>query len=166
MSDLNVDAFVVDRFIPERIDNHGFNVETLSREEIREVFTRYVELSESKKGGNLKLIPYRTLFCLLGNDCKNNIGAVCSAGKSSLDILPDGTILPCRRLPIALGNILKDNIYEIWFNSDVLWNLRNPSNLKGKCSGCEYLDRCGGCRAMSLAVSDDYLAEDPLCWKN
>jgi len=163
--DLRVDAFSIDRFIPERVDNYGFNNAVLSQEEVKEAFTKYVRLYDRKKSPSLKLVPYRALFCLLGHETENDIGAVCSAGKSSLDILPDGTILPCRRLPIALGNILTDNICDIWFNNDILWDLRNMSNLKGKCNGCEYLNRCGGCRAMALAVNNDFLEEDPLCWK-
>jgi AdoMet-dependent heme synthase len=164
--ELKVDAFAVDRFIPERVDNHGFNNEVLSREEIQEAFTTYLRLNDKHKCSTTKLVPYKALFCLLGDETENEIGAACSAGKSALDILPDGTILPCRRLPIPLGNILKDNIYEIWFNNEVLWSLRNTNNLKGKCNGCDYLYKCGGCRAMALAVSGDYLEEDPLCWKN
>ena len=34
-----------------------------------------------------------------------------------------------------------------------------------KCKDCEYIPRCGGCRAMAYSVTGDYLAEDPQCWK-
>jgi len=40
--------------------------------------------------------------------------------------MPDGTIFPCRRLPIPIGNILKDGVYKIWYGAPLLWKLRNP----------------------------------------
>ena len=49
----------------------------------------------------------------------------CAAGVSGLTIMPDGTVVPCRRLPVPLGNVRKDSLREIWSSSKVLNDLRN-----------------------------------------
>ena len=52
---------------------------------------------------------------------------------------------------------------EIWKNSEVLRQLRDPGNLKGKCGCCELRNICMGCRAQSFAATGDYLDEEPFC---
>ena len=94
-----------------------------------------------------------------------HVGAMCSVGENALTILHDGTILPCRRLPMPLGNILKDNILQIWAESPILWQVRRPSGLNAKCGHCPDVSQCRGCRAMALAVTGDWLAPDPHCWR-
>lgn len=93
----------------------------------------------------------------------------CAAGISGLTVLPDGTVIPCRRLPVSVGNVRKDSLREIWASSEVLASLRNKSEYKGKCSTCSRWSRCRGCRAIAYAWSracgrDDILAEDPQCF--
>jgi radical SAM protein with 4Fe4S-binding SPASM domain len=93
----------------------------------------------------------------------------CAAGISGLTILPDGTITPCRRLPVPIGNIRKDSLREIWAMSDVLNVLRNRDSYRGKCGRCSRWATCRGCRAIAFAFSrskgeNDYLAEDPQCF--
>jgi MoaA/NifB/PqqE/SkfB family radical SAM enzyme len=41
--------------------------------------------------------------------------------------------------------------------------MRSFKDYKGRCGSCEYLSVCGGCRARALAVSDDYMEEEPFC---
>ncbi len=93
----------------------------------------------------------------------------CAAGISGLTIRPDGTINPCRRLSIPIGNIRKDSLREVWANSEVLNLLRDKNRYKGKCGICERWAGCRGCRAIAYAYSvakreNDYLAEDPQCF--
>ncbi len=93
----------------------------------------------------------------------------CAAGLSGLTILPDGTITPCRRLHIPIGNVKKDSIREVWITSDVLNSLRDRSKYKGKCGSCSRWNQCRGCRAIAYAYSqskgkDDFLVEDPQCF--
>jgi len=95
----------------------------------------------------------------------------CAAGVSGITILPDGTLTPCRRLGIPIGNILKDSIREIWATSPVLESLRTKTSYKGKCGTCARWSQCRGCRAIAYAYSSatgigDYLAEDPQCFLN
>ncbi len=92
----------------------------------------------------------------------------CSAGVSGLTFLSDGTIVPCRRLPIPLGNIRTDSIRELWATSPVLDALRTRSRYAGKCGVCKSWATCRGCRAIAAAVSrhQDSLSaldDDPQC---
>jgi radical SAM protein with 4Fe4S-binding SPASM domain len=93
----------------------------------------------------------------------------CAAGVSGLTILADGTIVPCRRLEIPIGNVRTDSLREIWAESAVLAGLRDKNRYREKCGSCERWAACRGCRAIAYAYSlslgiDDYLAGDPQCF--
>ena len=157
---LGVDSFGADRFIPFTESNFDTNI--LSSKEMEVAVNTMICL---KKNGNSPAInTTRPLYCL-SSDAEEQIGGPCSIGNGSLCLLPDGTALACRRLPIPLGNILVDGFYSIWYGSRLLWNIRNKDNLKNKCHNCSDLTSCGGCRAMAYALTNDYLEEDPSCWK-
>jgi len=93
----------------------------------------------------------------------------CAAGVSGLTVLPDGTVTPCRRLPVPIGNVKKDSLREIWASSETLKALRDKNSYQGKCGECKKWHACRGCRAIAFAYSQangkaDYLAEDPQCF--
>ncbi len=93
----------------------------------------------------------------------------CAAGISGITLLPDGTITPCRRLGIPIGNILKDMLRDVWANSGVLNALRDRNAYKGKCRTCARWPACRGCRAIAYAFAlsqgrEDFLEEDPQCF--
>ena len=81
----------------------------------------------------------------------------CIAGISYCRIYPEGEVTPCPYLPIKLGNIRETSFKEIWENSEILKQMRDTSNLKGKCGACEYKERCGGCRARAYGLSSDFI---------
>lgn len=158
---LSVDYFSLERFMPEGQgeEHKGW---LLTKEEVREVFQYMTNMSKHIKTPHLLL--YRALYCLC-DGADETVGAMCSAGVNALTILPDATVLPCRRLPLPIGNVLTDGIINIWYSSDILWNLRNYRGYKGKCNGCEHFLECRGCRSMAYLSTGDYLQEDPQCWK-
>jgi AdoMet-dependent heme synthase len=95
--------------------------------------------------------------------------AGCAAGFSGLTLLPDGTVLPCRRLPVPIGNVKKDSLRELWISSPVLEDLRNKKKYPGKCGQCKRWAVCRGCRAIAYAYASargtkNFLAEDPHCF--
>jgi AdoMet-dependent heme synthase len=87
----------------------------------------------------------------------------CHAGTFYFSLRPNGDVYPCTFLPITVGNIRKQSLSDIWYNSPVLKQLRNRANLKGECGGCMYRETCGGCRGRAYACSGDYLETDPVC---
>ncbi len=91
-------------------------------------------------------------------------GSVC--GKLSLNIKSNGDITPCGFIPIVIGNIVTDELKDIWFASPVLEKMRNKKPT-GKCSKCKsYNDCLGGCSARALALTGDFSNPDPHCWVN
>lgn len=148
----------------------------LSPQEIKEIFQYISDRADEEyvKGNSLIVRKFRTLWinldpsrCKVGSETpiQKELGAICSIGLDALTILPDATVLPCRRLNIPIGNLKNDSLFNIWYTSDILWKIRNKSNLKGKCKTCDLIARCSGCRAMAYAITGDYLEEDPQCWR-
>jgi radical SAM protein with 4Fe4S-binding SPASM domain len=88
----------------------------------------------------------------------------CAAGVSGITILPDGTLMPCRRLDLPVGNLRRDSLREIWAASPVLDRLRTRSAYGPRCSSCPRWAACRGCRAVAHAVTGDILADDPHCF--
>ena len=156
-----VATLALERLIPEGA-GAGLSDQVLSCEELREVYEAIYQIAMN--GSLVRVLLYRPLFALLAPD-DVTAGALCSAGNNALTIMPDGTVYPCRRLPIPIGNVLTDGLFKIWYGSEVLWRLRNPDNLDGKCRDCDLLTQCRGCRAMAYFTKGDYMAEDPQCWR-
>lgn len=80
--------------------------------------------------------------------------SACGCAFKSIDILHDGTIVPCCMLPgLKLGNIKSDNLNEIWLEHPVLRALRErvmiPMQSLEECGDCEWAFFCnGGCPAV------------------
>jgi len=74
-----------------------------------------------------------------------------------------GDVMPSGFLPVAAGNVRARNPVEIYRESPLFQQLRDPDALKGKCGRCEFRAICGGSRARAFAVTGDYLAADPSC---
>lgn len=94
----------------------------------------------------------------------------CSAGFSGVTICCDGTVMPCRRIGIPVGNLKRKSLRHIWATSETLWKLRNRASYKGKCGECDLWPSCRGCRAVAYAYSKalgqaDLFADDPQCWR-
>lgn len=159
----NVDALTIERVTP---CGNGVIEDVLPPQEIKAIYMDVTKIANGLRK-NLALRRARPLW--VNTACENTrpdvrLGGFCPVGLTALAILWDGTILPCRRLEIPLGNILTDGIFKVWYGSDVLWNIRNKDHLKGKCHGCDQLAYCGGCRAIAYAVTGDYMESDVQCW--
>ena len=87
----------------------------------------------------------------------------CAAGVSGITLLEDGTMLPCRRLAVPLGNIRRDSLRQVWATSPVLQQLRDRQSYTGRCGSCPRWAGCRGCRAIAHA-SGGLTAEDPQCF--
>jgi radical SAM protein len=74
-----------------------------------------------------------------------------------------GDICPAGFLPLAAGNVRKDQLADVYRNSSLFEALHDPSRLHGRCGHCEYHSLCGGSRARAYQAIGDPLGEDPLC---
>ena len=87
----------------------------------------------------------------------------CSAGINLLTILANGDLLPCRRMPIVIGNTLKDSIHSLCKNSSTIKNLKE-NEIPKECSRCYKADKCrGGLKCLSYAVTGMLCLKDINC---
>ncbi len=89
----------------------------------------------------------------------------CPAGASLIVIMPNGDVMPCRRLPIVVGNLKTQSLFEIFYSSKLLWQLRNLEMVSKTCKKCEHFSICkGGSRCVSYSYYKDPFVIDPQCW--
>ena len=84
-------------------------------------------------------------------------------GKGFLFVSHIGEVMPSGFLPISAGDVRRQDVVEIYRQSRLFQDLRDPAKLKGKCAGCEYREICGGQRGRAYGVTGDYLQSDPAC---
>jgi len=87
----------------------------------------------------------------------------CLAGTGFCFISNQGRVQGCGYLDVEAGNIRNQPFNEIWANAPLFRQLRDLSNIKGKCGACEYKRICGGCRARAYEATGDYLEAEPYC---
>ena len=107
-------------------------------------------------------LEIRPLFSLSGKlgDIENIIGEKykCEALITSLDILPDLSVIPCSFYHIKLGNLRESSIYEVW-NNEKSEKVRKKILYREECRTCEHYSTCGGgCIANNIDGRDAY------CW--
>jgi radical SAM protein with 4Fe4S-binding SPASM domain len=168
-------VMAVARFAEEHADRVGFHrlVPLGSGAEMRdgmltpsELRAMMEEIHRIKQGTHID-VPlrdpvWRAYFNPRARGCNGVSG--CSAGYNGLTVESNGDVYPCRRLPIVLGNIRERSFEEIW-RSEIPKQLRDRDRLKGRCGACRLRWLCGGCRAISYALTGDYLGEDPQCFR-
>lgn len=87
----------------------------------------------------------------------------CLAGTGVCFVSHRGEVFPCGYLPVEAGNVRQRSFGDIWQNSPLFAELRDPDLLGGKCGICQFKTLCGGCRARAYGMTGDYLAEEPFC---
>ena len=134
----------------------------LTPREIREAFR---EIHRFKKQYPIPEIPLRDPLWkpFLGQMPGCNKMTGCSAGLGGLSIDVDGSVYPCRRLPLKAGNALDTPLIRIW-TSEIMEELRDRKKLKG-CASCIFRWNCGGgCRAIAHALTGNIFERDPQCF--
>jgi len=167
-SSVGVQKVGFSRLVPSGSGRNLLN-RMLNKEVLKDLYSKIFSLNT----GSLKIVtgdPVASQFRSPTDDDKSSFpSGGCAAGISGLTILPDGTVTPCRRLPVPIGNVRKDSLREIWSTSEVLKSLRDRSKYNGKCGVCKKWSACRGCRAIAYEFSHangttNYLAEDPQCF--
>jgi MoaA/NifB/PqqE/SkfB family radical SAM enzyme len=147
----------------------GMLSEMLEPQEVKRLY----EAAFSAHAPGLEIVTGDPVASQMQGDDGEDLGDTpiggCAAGVSGLTFLPDGTITPCRRLPIPIGNIREDLLREVWATSGVLNQLRDRSRYSGSCGRCVRWANCRGCRAIGYVYAqsqgrDDFLADDPQCF--
>ena len=158
--DLGIHGLIIERFIPLG-RGRGIMSEVLGKEEWKEMIGMLLDFFSIELEDHY-FLPYQAFQVSFGGREPELLGAPCVIGRDGICVMPNGDVLPCRRFPISIGNLLTDSLNTIWEKSELLEKLRKQENLKGKCGRCE-IKECRGCRSLALALTGDYLGEDPHC---
>ncbi len=95
------------------------------------------------------------------------VGGECLRHQFSCAVNSVGEVQPCVGVTIPIGNVRKQRLKDILKDSEVVQDLKSYKEMiKGPCSECDRLSACYGCRGAAYQMTGDYLASDPLCWKN
>ncbi len=101
--------------------------------------------------------------------------AICSAGRSMLNILPDGKVNLCEQIPsreeFVIGDLNKESLLEIWNSKRLISHLK-PKRKKFRnfaCFECDEFEDCnwlkGRCFRNAYHVFGSIYAPDPRCPK-
>ncbi|MDI6738613.1 MAG: radical SAM protein [Nanoarchaeota archaeon] len=153
------------QLVPE---GSGKDLEMLSKEELFRTYMLLNELSQ-KYAGKIEILRSESLWCLFNEDTaysnmakeRGILAGGCSIGMSGISVLSDGTVYPCRRLPIPLGNI-REGFANIFINNELLNKFRDIKNYE--CKECDKVTICRGCRAVAYASTGNPFAKDPQCF--
>ena len=149
-----------DRLIPT---GQGSDVEMMSDEEYRE-FLKIMMKAKIDLNGYIYVKMRRALQFLVSGESIYR----CQAGRALIVVMPDGTVYPCRRMPIPLGNLKERSLSDLYFNHDVMKALRDDAQcIPEKCGDCRFKNRCGGgLKCLSYALTGKINAKDRHCWLN
>lgn len=164
--DIGVDRVWSDRLVPY---GHGKQLQNdmLEPLEVKEFYESIHKISKKliEEKSETRVPTYRALYFLEAED-RQSSSYICPAGESLIIIMPNGDVLPCRRMPIVVGNLMKQSLFKIWYGNEVLWKLRDMNEINSICRACEYFGRCmGGARCVTYGYCGDQFAPDPQCWK-
>jgi radical SAM protein with 4Fe4S-binding SPASM domain len=155
------DAAILERFVPLG-QGQGLKDSYIKADEWRSVIqdlVRFAGLDSTPED----LLPYKAFYVDLKNRREVH-GALCNLGDESMALMPNGDVYPCRRLPVKIGNVLKDDFRDILLRLQLLRESLDK-DVKGKCGGCG-IENCNGCRAIAYSLTGDMYAEDPQCFKD
>lgn len=132
----------------------GHNMLELDSRRLEEFFRCIAEIDRSRYG-----ITWEPQPPLVGGECLRH--------QYSCAVSSQGFVQSCVGITIPIGDLRRQRLKEILRDSEVVQDLKNYRDLiKGPCGDCEQLDHCYGCRGSAYQLTGDYLASDPLCWKN
>jgi radical SAM protein with 4Fe4S-binding SPASM domain len=122
--------------------------------ELESLFRAIADLDHRLFGKTWKIQPP-----LIGNKCMRH--------HFSCLVTARGEVQPCVGVTLSLGNIRRRPLADILAGSQVLQDLKNHrQTIKGPCAACNRASECYGCRGAAFQITGDYLASDPLCWRN
>lgn len=85
----------------------------------------------------------------------------CQAGRTVIAVSCNGDVRPCAHNPFSYGNILKEDLRDIW---QKMSDWRSLQYVPEECTDCAWLNRCnGGCRTSAKVYSGDWNQKDMWC---
>jgi len=152
-----IDRFWADRLVPIG----GSKEDILTNEQFCEVLMVLTKEHNRKHiFSHTDVHLNRAMQFLEGGNCYYH----CSAGTTLLTLLADGTLLPCRRLPIPIGSCLKSDMLTLYRNSPLIAQLRKET-IPEECMACPSAHLCrGGAKCLTYAVNGNLCGKDINCY--
>jgi len=160
--ELGVSRVWSDRLIPWG-NSAEMTDEVLSPEETREFF----EIMHKAHGESAQSFCQTEIYMRRGLQFLVAAGRPyrCGAGNSLITRQPNGDLLPCRRMPICVGNVMETPLIELYEESDLFRSLRDEDRISEGCEECSFAKQCrGGLKCLSYALTGDPFKADPGCW--
>jgi radical SAM protein with 4Fe4S-binding SPASM domain len=107
--------------------------------------------------GTLNALPY----CAVPDTSKYGdiFNRSCVAGLTTCGINKEGDVRACQHFDINYGNLLEENLKEIWKKMPI-WKEKYHND---SCNGCFYDGKCaGGCKENSYHCNNDMCSDDNL----
>lgn len=165
LSKIGVERFLVRRLVPW---GSGFQMVDLLLEpqELTSLYRKIKEYdSYLKRRGLILRLPFSCENAFLeGNPGKRKKPYCAASGGRILVLLPNGDVLPCRRLPIKIGNIFESSFEEIFY-CDKMKEIRAIDNTPKFCrDNCPQINNCfGGAKCVTYAFSGRLDIPDVQC---
>ena len=143
-----------------------FDIKTTAAQHYRRVVIQSKQREHRKEGYGEVPIQYQQA---LMNGTTGTIDGLGRAPKGVNDgngfifVSHTGDVYPSGLLPVKVGSVKEEKLSEIYRNSPILKDLRNPDKYKGKCGVCEFRNVCGGSRSRAYAMTGDYMESEPYC---
>lgn len=162
---VGADAVILERFVPMG-KGLGLKDAYLKAGEWKSAVQSLINFADLGMAAD-DLVSYRAFYIEL-KDRREVRGALCNLGDESMALMPNADVFPCRRLPVKIGNLIKDALPEVMLRLRLLRQSLNRE-IKGKCQDCRISkekssEPCIGCRAIAYALTGDMYAEDPQCF--
>lgn len=114
---------------------------------------------KNKKRNLTTISMYRALQFQKTNDFAYG----CTAGETLLTVMENGDLVPCRRMPIVVGNLFENNMLYLYEHSSILKKLRK-NKIPDDCKLCEHSEMChGGLKCLTYALYKDLNHKDFGC---
>ena len=156
----NVNNVWSDRYIPlGDSENKELALDFDETREYLEIMNNERNRLMEKKNNITTISMYRALQFQMTNDFAYG----CTAGDTLLTVMENGDLVPCRRMPIVVGNLLKENMYDLYKNNKILKELR-LKKVPDECLKCEHSELChGGLKCLTYAIYKDLNHKDMGC---
>ncbi len=167
------DEFAFARYVPTSKDK-SVGIEPLEYRKVLDIYAKK-RLEALRRGSFTQFVLKDHLFALYyyeegkfkireyNHVPGDHMPAGCHCGNAVLCILPDGTVMACRRMDGSdLGNIFTDDLMEMWTKCKCTYRQYDKFE---DCSRCKLMPWCRGCPAVAKAEGGSYFARDPQCWR-
>ena len=147
----------------------GLNVEyprldlLLSVEEVRQVIADllWIEKALGLKVDVLEALPKCVFPETVLMEKHAFLNRKCQAGRTVVAVSCNGDVRPCAHNPYSYGNLLEEDLRDIWQKMN---DWRSAQYVPDLCLDCAWLNRCnGGCRTSAKAFNGDWNKNDMWC---